>query len=161
MAMRDDALAGARTSEERIAGIQSFLLRHLRPHNDSLANHAALHLGKDPTMQIHPFAAKLGCSSRHLVRAFNAIFGIGPKRFARLPRFHKLFAERRPAGRGRKSPMHVAGRSGTPRQGVPRHRWGSPTEFFMHELRMGAEGMDEANLLIQRPGPTDRPVTKP
>jgi hypothetical protein len=36
----------------------------------------------------------------------------------------------------------------------------SPTEFFTHELRMGAEGMDEANLIIQRPVPTDLSVTE-
>jgi AraC-like DNA-binding protein len=88
-------LAGAPTSEERIAGIQSFLLRHLRPHIDNLASRAALYLRKEPTIQMHSLAAKLGCSARHLSRAFNAAFGISPKRFARLAGFQKMTAERR------------------------------------------------------------------
>src|SRR6185437_5021652 len=50
VAMCDDMLGGARTSKERIAGIQSFLLRHLHPQTDSLASRAALHLRKDPTV---------------------------------------------------------------------------------------------------------------
>ena len=159
--MCDDMLAGARTSEERIAGIQSFLLRHLRPHNDSLASRAALQLRKDPTMQIHSLAAKLGLSARHLARAFNAAFGISPKRFARLARFQKILAERRHG----QSWAQVACACGLTDQAhlVREFRdivGESPTEFFTHELRMGAEGMDEANLIIQRPVPRDLSVTE-
>ena len=159
VAMCDDMLAGARTSEERIAGIQSFLLRHLRPHNDSLASSAALQLRKDPTMQIHSLAAKLGISARHLARAFNVSFGISPKRFARLARFQKLLAERRHG----QSWAQVAYACGLTDQAHLVREFQdivgeSPTEFFTHELRMGAEGMDEANLIIQRPGPTDLSV---
>ena len=95
VAMCDDMLAAAKTSDERISGVQSFLLRHLRPNTDGLANRAALHLRNDPTMQVHSLAAQLGSSPRHLSRAFNAAFGIGPKRFARLARFQKILAERR------------------------------------------------------------------
>jgi AraC-like DNA-binding protein len=161
VAMCDDMLAGARTSEERIAGIQSFLLRHLRPHNDSLASRAALQLRKDPTMQIHSLAAKLGLSARHLARAFNAAFGISPKRFARLARFQKILAERRHG----QSWAQVAYACGLTDQAhlVREFRdivGESPTEFFTHELRMGAEGMDEANLIIQRPVSTDLSVTE-
>jgi hypothetical protein len=36
----------------------------------------------------------------------------------------------------------------------------APTDFFTHELCIGADGMDEANLIIQHTGPTDRPLTK-
>src|SRR5262249_13777996 len=91
----DEALAEARTGTERIAGIQSFLLRHLHPQAERLASRAALHLKTDPTMQMHSLALRLGVSDRHLSRAFNADFGIGPKRFARLERFQKLLSERR------------------------------------------------------------------
>ncbi|WP_081851076.1 AraC family transcriptional regulator [Bradyrhizobium sp. URHD0069] len=161
VAMCDDLLAAAQTSEERIAGVQSFLLRHLRPHADSLANRAALHLRKDPTMQMHSLAAKLDSSPRHLSRAFNAAFGVSPKRFARLARFQKILAERR---NGR-SWAQVAQACGLTDQAhlVSEFRdiaGESPTNFFTRELRIGAEGMDEANLIIQHARPADRSVTE-
>jgi hypothetical protein len=62
----DEMLASAQTSGERIASIQSFLLRLLRPRTDSLATRAALHLRRDPTMQMDALAAQLGVSGRHL-----------------------------------------------------------------------------------------------
>jgi AraC-like DNA-binding protein len=161
VAMCDDMLASARTSEERIAGVQSFLLRHLRPHTDSLANRAALHLRKDPTMQMHSLAAKLGSSPRHLSRAFNSAFGVGPKRFARLARFQKILAERR-NGRSWAQVAHACGLTDQAHL-VSEFRdiaGESPTNFFTHELRIGAEGMDEANLIIQHARPADRSVTE-
>ncbi|MGY4458525.1 helix-turn-helix domain-containing protein [Bradyrhizobium sp. LB13.1] len=157
VAMCDDMLAAAKTSEERIAGVQAFLLRHLRPHTDSLANRAALYLGKDPTMQMSSLAAKLGSSSRHLSRAFNAAFGISPKRFARLARFQKILVERR-SGRSWAQVAHACGLTDQAHlvnefQDIVGE---APRDFFTHELRIGAEGMGEANLIIQRAGPTDR-----
>jgi AraC-like DNA-binding protein len=161
VAMCDDMLAAAQTSEERIAGVQSFLLRHLRPHTDSLANRAALHLRKDPTMQVHSLAAKLGSSPRHLSRAFNAAFGVSPKRFARLARFQKILAERR-NGRSWAQVAHACGLTDQAHlvsefQDIAGE---SPTNFFTHELRIGAEGMDEANLIVQHACPADRSVTE-
>ncbi|MBT1510140.1 helix-turn-helix transcriptional regulator [Bradyrhizobium sp. SRL28] len=161
VAMCDDMLAAAQTSEERISGVQSFLLRHLRPHADSLVNRAALHLRNDPNMQVHSLAAQLGSSPRHLSRAFNAAFGIGPKRFARLARFQKILAERR-TGR---SWAQVAQACGLTDQAHLVSEFQdivgeSPKDFFTHELRTGAVGMEEANLIIQRAHPTDRSVTK-
>ena len=161
VAMCDDMLAAAQTSEERIAGVQSFLLRHLRPHTDNLANRAALHLRNDPTMQVHSLAAQLGSSPRHLSRAFNAAFGVSPKRFARLARFQKILAERR-TGRSWAQVAHACGLTDQAHlvsefQDIVGE---SPTDFFTHELRIGADGMDEANLIIQHTGPTDRSVTK-
>lgn len=157
VAMCDDMLAAAQTSEERIAGVQAFLLRHLRPHTDSLANRAALYLRKDPTMQMSSLAAKLGSSSRHLSRAFNAAFGVSPKRFARLARFQKILAERR-NGRSWAQVAHACGLTDQAHlvsefQDLVGE---APRDFFTHELHIGAEGMDEANLIIQRAGPTDR-----
>jgi AraC-like DNA-binding protein len=157
VAMCDDMLAAARTSEERIAGVQSFLLRRLRPHTDSLANSAARHLRKDPTMQIDSLAAKLGSSPRQLSRAFNATFGVGPKRFARLARFQRILAERR-NGRSWAQVAHCCGL--TDQAHLVREFQDivgeSPTDFCTRELRIGAEGMDRANLIIQHAGPTDR-----
>jgi AraC-like DNA-binding protein len=136
----DDMLAGARTSNERFTGIQSFLLRHLRPQADSLASRAALHLRQDPTMHMHSLAAKLDVSGRHLSRAFNADFGIGPKRFARLARFQKLLSERR---NGR-SWAQVAFSCGLTDQAHLVKEFQdivgeSPTEFFAHEILMTAQ----------------------
>jgi AraC-like DNA-binding protein len=161
VAMCDDLLAGARTSKERVAGIHSFLLRHLRPHADSLANRAALHLRKNPTVKIHSLAAKLGFSTRHLSRSFKAAFGINPKRFARLVRFQRLLAERR-NGRSWAYVAHICGL--TDQAHLVREFQDivgeSPTELFMDELPVGAEAMDEANLIIQHTRPADRPVTE-
>ena len=161
VAMCDDMLAAAQTSEERISGVQSFLLRHLRPHADSLANRAARHLRHDPNMQVHSLAARLDSSPRHLSRAFKAVFGISPKRFSRLARFQKILAARR-TGR---SWAQVAQACGLTDQAhlVSEFRdivGESPTDFFTRELCTGAQGMEDANLIIQRTRTTDRSVTK-
>ena len=161
VAMCDDLLAGARTSNERIAGVQSFLFRRLRPHTDSLTSRAALYLRRDPTMQIHSLAAGLDVSVRHLSRAFTAALGISPKRFARLARFQKILAERRNG----LSWAQVADACGLTDQAHLVREFQdivgeTPTELFMHELGIGAKGMDEANLIIQHTRPMDRSVTK-
>jgi AraC-like DNA-binding protein len=156
----DDMLASARTSRERIAGIHSFLLRHLRPQGNSLALRAALHLRKDPTIQMHSLAEELGVSGRHLSRSFNADFGIGPKRFARLARFQKLVAERR-SGRPWAEIAFACGLTDQAHL-IKEFRdivGESPTEFFAHELPMdvdthpmlGGSAIDETspNLIIQ------------
>jgi AraC-like DNA-binding protein len=161
VAMCDDMLAAAQTSEERITGIQSFLLRHLRPHTDSLASRAALHLREDPTMQMHSLAAKLNSSPRHLSRVFNAAFGVSPKRFARLARFQRILVERR-NGRSWAQVAHACGL--TDQAHLVREFQDivgeSPTEFFSHEIRIGAEGMDQANLIIQHVRPADHAVAE-
>lgn len=133
----------APTSKDRIAGIQTFLLRHLRPHDDSLANAIALHLRRNPTMPIHSLAAKLGFSARHLTREFNAAFGISPKRFARLARFQKILSVRRQ----RQSWAEVAYACGLTDQAHLVKEFQdivgeSPTAFFTHELRVGAAAKD-------------------
>jgi AraC-like DNA-binding protein len=157
VAMCDDLLGAAQTSEERIAGIQAFLLRHLRPHTDSLANRAALYLSKDPTMQMSYLAAKLGSSSRHLSRSFNAAFGVSPKRFARLARFQKILAERR-NGRSWAQVAYACGLTDQAHlvsefQDIVGE---APRDFFTREVCIGAKGMNETNLIIQRAAPTDR-----
>ena len=161
VAMCDDMLAAAPTSEERISGVQSFLLRHLRPHADSLANRAARHLRHDPNVQMHSLAARLGSSPRHLSRAFKAVFGISPKRFSRLARFQKILAARR-TGR---SWAQVAQACGLTDQAHLVSEFQdivgeSPTDFFTRELCTGVQGTEDANLIIQRTRTTDRSVTK-
>ena len=142
VAMCDDMLAAAQTSEQRIAGIQAFLLRHLRPHTDSLANRAALYLGKDPAMQLSHLAAKLGSSSRHLSRTFNVAFDVSPKRFARLARFQKILAERR-NGRSWAQVAYACGLTDQAHlvsefQDIVGE---APRDFFTRELCIGAEGI--------------------
>jgi AraC-like DNA-binding protein len=160
VAMCDDMLAAAKTSEERIAGVQSILLRHLRPGTESLASRAAFHLRRAPAMQIHSLAARLGSSPRHLSRTFKAAFGFSPKRFARLARFEKILAERR-NGQSWAQVAHVCGLTDQAHL-VSEFRdiaGESPSDFFMRELPIGA-GMSEANLVIQHVRPTDRSITK-
>jgi AraC-like DNA-binding protein len=159
VAMCDEMLVAAHTSEERIAGIRSFLLRRLGPHTDSLANRAARYLRKTPTMQMNSLAAKLGSSPRQLSRAFKASFGVSPKRFARLARFQRILAERRIGG----SWAQVAYACGLTDQAhlVDEFRdivGEVPTAFFTREVRLGAERMDETSPIIQRVARTDRSI---
>ena len=151
VAMCDEMLAAAQTSEERLAGVQSFLLRRLRPRIDCLASHAAACLRKEPAMQMRALAAQLGTSTRHLSRAFNAAFGLSPKRFARLARFQKMLAERR-KGRSWSQVAHICGLTDQAHL-ISEFRdiaGESPTEFFMRELPINVVGMNEASLIIQR-----------
>ena len=149
--MCDDLLAGARTSQERIAGVQAFLLRQLSPRFDSLANRAAAYLRTNPAMPISALAAQLGTSERNLSRDFRRVFGLGPKRFARLARFQKILAERR-MGRSWAQVAYACGLSDQAHLVDEFHDLvgEAPTQFFTRELHIGADGMDEANLIIQR-----------
>ncbi|WP_448030456.1 helix-turn-helix domain-containing protein [Bradyrhizobium liaoningense] len=151
VAMCDDLLAGARTSQERIAGVQAFLLRQLSPQTDSLANRAAGHLRKNPAMPVSALAAQLGTSERNLSRGFKRVFGLSPKRFARLARFQKILAERR-LDRSWAQVAHACGLSDQAHLIGEFHDLvgEAPTQFFTRELHIGAAGMDEANLIIQR-----------
>lgn len=146
----DDMLAGARNSPERIATVESFLLRRLRPQLDGTIYRAALHLRKNPTVPIQHLASKLGLSARHLSRRFNAAFGIGPKQFARLARFEKVMAERRNG----LSWAQVACACGLTDQAHLVKEFKSmvgelPTEFFAEERRMAAGQMSEANFVVR------------
>ncbi|WP_083841317.1 helix-turn-helix domain-containing protein [Bradyrhizobium sp. STM 3843] len=162
VAMCDEMLATAQTSEERVAGVQAFLLQHLRPHTDSLANRAACYLRRNPTIQMSSLAARLGTSSRNLSRAFSAAFGLSPKRFARLARFQKILAERR-RSRSWAQTAYACGLTDQAHLIDEFHDLvgEAPTDFFAHELSVGASGMDEANLIIQRAAPVARPITVP
>lgn len=145
-----DFLAAARTSTERVVGIQTFLLQHLRPPTDHFASRAARHLINDPTTQMHSLAARLDFSARHVARVFSTMFGISPKRFARLARFQKIVSGRR-NGLTWAQVAHDCGL--TDQAHLVKEFHGivgeSPTEFFAHELPTGAAGLDEANLIIQ------------
>jgi AraC-like DNA-binding protein len=80
----DEMLAEARNGPERIATVECFLLRRLRPQRDNLACRVASYLKGDPTLPLQQLASMLSVSTRHLARTFKATFGMTPKRFARL-----------------------------------------------------------------------------
>jgi AraC-like DNA-binding protein len=80
----------------RISCVEAFLLsrlKHDRP--DGLAAHAAYRLRCDPAVPVDELARGLSVSRRHLNRAFQTMYGIGPKRFARIVRIGRLLAARR------------------------------------------------------------------
>jgi AraC-like DNA-binding protein len=147
----DDMLAGSRSSLERMAMVEAFLLRRLRPRADSLARHVAQSLRKDPTLQVENLASKLGVSARHLARSFHATFGMGPKQFSRLARFERMMAERRNG----LSWAEVACACGLSDQAHLVREFKAiagerPTEFFGRELSFGAHGIGRANFVVQR-----------
>jgi AraC-like DNA-binding protein len=147
----DKMLAEARDSRERIATVECFLLRRLRPQRDSLACHAASYLRGDPTLSLQQLASMLAVSTRHLSRAFNAMFGITPKRFARLARIEKIVAERRNG----LSWAEVACACDLTDQAHLIREFKdivgeAPTEFFAQEMRMGVGEMREANFVVQQ-----------
>src|SRR5262249_5410781 len=55
---------------------------------------AAASLRSNPSLRLRPLAAELGLSERHLSRRFKAVFGTGPKQFARSARVEQVLAAR-------------------------------------------------------------------
>jgi AraC-like DNA-binding protein len=86
-------LAEARSSYDRMVAVLKFLLAHMRPHEpDPVVRRAAASLRRNPFWRLGPLAAELGLSERHLSRRFKAVFGTGPKRFARSARMEQLLS---------------------------------------------------------------------
>lgn len=148
--MCSELLAEARDSAERIATVEAFLLRLIRPRRDGVAYLAASHLRDDPRLTLHQLASMLDVSVRQLSRTFNATFDMSPKRFARLARFERIVAERRKGlpwaeiacACGFSDQAHlvrefrdIAGEA--------------PTEFFAREMASTIE-LPEAHFIVQR-----------
>jgi AraC-like DNA-binding protein len=147
----DEMLAGARNGLERVATVECFLLRRLRPQRDSLACHAASYLRSDPTLPLRQLASMLSVSTRHLARTFSATFGITPKRFARLARIEKIMSERR----GGLPWAQVASACGLADQAHLIREFRDivgevPAKFFAQEVRVGLGKIGEANFVVQR-----------
>jgi AraC-like DNA-binding protein len=147
----DEMLADAGSSRERMATVEAFLLRRLRPRSDSLAGHVAQSLRKNPALQVERLASRLGFSARHLARSFNAAFGMGPKHFSRLARFEKIMTARRDG----LSWAQVACACGLSDQAHLVKEFKAivgerPTEFFARELAFGTAGMRQPNFVVQR-----------
>jgi AraC-like DNA-binding protein len=90
-----ERLAEATTSAERFSHMRAFLLSNRRSrHAESVVSRAAALLRLDPRLRVRQLAARLAVSERHLSRDFSAMFGMGPKQFARLARIERVFAAR-------------------------------------------------------------------
>jgi len=95
VSMLAEMVAEASTSIERIALVTDFLHANLLERDpDPLVSCAAKRLRHNPLLRIRLLAAELGVSERQLFRRFHAIFGIGPKEFARTARLEKVLAAR-------------------------------------------------------------------
>jgi AraC-like DNA-binding protein len=148
--MCSELLVGARNSAERIATVEAFLLRLVRPRPDGVAYIAASQLRTDPNLTLHRLAVMLNVSVRQLSRTFNATFDMPPKRFARLARFEMIVAERRKS----LSWAEIASACGFSDQThlVREFRdiaGEAPTEFFAQEMVTGVT-LRDSNFIIQR-----------
>jgi len=95
VSLLEEKLAEARTSAERFAHMQTFLLSNLRPlRAESVVSLAAGLLRRDPCMRVRQLAVRLDVSERHLCRDFSAMFGMGPKQFARITRIQRVLSAR-------------------------------------------------------------------
>jgi AraC-like DNA-binding protein len=86
-----EMLAEARSSDDRLVAVLRFLsANRRRRQSDPVVRRAAASLRRNPFGRLGPLAADLGVSERHLSRRFKAVFGTGPKRFARSARMEHL-----------------------------------------------------------------------
>lgn len=91
----EERLAEATTSAERFASVEKFLAANLRAQALKLvASRAAGLLGQNPHLRVGHLAARLDVSERHLSRSFQAMFGMGPKQFARIARIESAWSAR-------------------------------------------------------------------
>jgi len=90
-----EKLAEATTSAERFSHVRTFLLSNLRPREtESVVSRAAALLQRDPGLRVRQLAARLYVSERQLRANFSAMFGMGPKQFARLTRIERVLSAR-------------------------------------------------------------------
>jgi AraC-like DNA-binding protein len=95
VSLLEEMLAEARTSTERFAHVERFLVANLREHRGRrIANLAAALLQRKSHLRIRHLAARLDVSERHLLRNFHQMFGTSPKRFARVARIERALSAR-------------------------------------------------------------------
>jgi AraC-like DNA-binding protein len=90
-----DHAADAPTTEARIALLEARLLadlRHAAPVDRRIAAAVALISARRGTVRVEDVAAAVEVSPRQLERLFLAQVGLGPKRLARITRFHAAIA---------------------------------------------------------------------
>jgi len=90
-----EMLAEARTSVQRFACVEGFLAANLRERRvNPMACRAAALLRQRLHLRVRRLAARLDVSERHLSRSFRAMFGMSPKRFARIARIESAWSAR-------------------------------------------------------------------
>jgi len=90
-----EELAEEGTSVERFACIERFLAANLRERRiKPVACQAAALLRQNPHWRVRHLAARLDVSERHLSGSFQAMFGMSPKRFARIARIESVWLAR-------------------------------------------------------------------
>lgn len=95
LSLLEEALAYARTSAERFAIVESFFHFNLRPRPaEPVISRAAALLRRNPQLRVGQLASRIDISERHLLRGFNAMFGMGTKQFARVARIERVMAAR-------------------------------------------------------------------
>jgi AraC-like DNA-binding protein len=95
VSLLEEQLSEATTSAERFSRTRIFLLSNLRPYRaQSVASRAAALLRRDPSLRVRQLATRLDLSERHLCRDFSAMFGMGPKQFARRARIERVLSAR-------------------------------------------------------------------
>lgn len=87
-------LGSARTPERRVAIFEDFLRTRRRPHDEAMAVGARRLLEATDAVDIEAMAREFGLSDRQFRRRFEAAVGLGPKRFARIVRFQRVFEQR-------------------------------------------------------------------
>jgi AraC-like DNA-binding protein len=96
VSLLEEMLAEAKDSAERVACVESFLLRQVREAQpDPVVSRAVSLLRKVPSLTVRQLALKLEISEVHLRRRFKATAGSTPKQFARIARIEKLLVARR------------------------------------------------------------------
>jgi AraC-like DNA-binding protein len=95
VSLLEEMLAGARTSAERFAHVEKFILANLRARQAEPATcRAAALLRRNPQLRISQLAARIDISERQLLRNFYAMFGMGTKQFARIARIERVMVAR-------------------------------------------------------------------
>jgi AraC-like DNA-binding protein len=89
------AILDARTTRERVAAVERFLLRRLQPRDRwTLARDvAALIAERDGTLRSRELTRVTGRAERTIERAFEECVGMTPKTFSRLMRFHAFLGD--------------------------------------------------------------------
>jgi AraC-like DNA-binding protein len=141
IALLEERVMEAGSSRERIARVESFLIRNLgQDRGDPILSRASSWLRRNPGLRIRQLASLLDISERHLSRSFCATYGTSPKQYARLARIEKVVA-------ARKSGLDwtdVAYACGFADQAHMIHDFGTivggtPVEFFRGTLRCGPD----------------------
>jgi AraC-like DNA-binding protein len=95
VSLLEEMLSEAKTSADRFACVEKFLLANLRPRQaEPVASRAAALLARNHHLRVRQLAARLDTSERHLSRNFRAVFGICPKQFIRTARIERVLLTR-------------------------------------------------------------------